>query len=325
MRGRFILNIIQTNLQQKWNAFPTQLEFLHVLHFRGLSYFKEQKKLYVSLAAGDVGERRVLEYLEVYGGRGWVVLRNVWLSDFGNFECDVILLTGHCVYLFEVKNYTGLFEYDQGKCAFEEIETSLHPIEQCRRNVVNMRNILKNFFPNLPVKAAVLFAGDDNDVQIYSAVDDIDIRNRTQLKRFVQAILAEERNSQPHYIPFEKIVAVLERFEIANPYMPPPLAAEELKHVKGGMYCASCQSFEVQISKSKVVCSCGFIESRDRAMVRTIHEYGRLTYGQPLIRKKLIDFFGRQTSLTYLKTILGNHFQAVYKSGHSYYLNSPDK
>lgn len=316
---------IQTSLQQEWKNFPTQLEFLRVLHFRGLSYFKEQKKLYVSLAAGDVGERRVMEYLEAFGGRGWVVLRNVWLNDFGSFECDLILITGHCVYLFEVKNYTGLFEYDQGKCFFEEIETSLNPIAQCRRNVVNVRNILRKFFPNLPIKAAVLFAGDDNDVQIHSAVDDIAIRNRTQLKRFVQGILTEERNTKPHYIPFEKIIAALERFEIPNPYMPEPLTAAELKHVKGGIYCANCQSFEVQISKFKVACSCGLIESRDTAMVRTIREYGILIYDEAFMRKDLKLFFDDQASLSYLKTSLNNHFEPVHRSAHSYYVNTQDE
>lgn len=321
MRGRFILKTIQTSLQQELSVFPTQLEFLRVLNFRGSDYFQEQKKLYRSLDAGDVGERRVLEYLEEFGSRGWVVLRNVWLNDFGTFECDVILITRYCVYVFEIKNYTGLFAYDEGKCYVEKMETSLNPIEQCRRNVVNLRNILRMSFPSLPIKAATLFAGIDNDVQILSAVSDIDIRNSTQLRRFVLDILNEERQSPPHRIPFEKIIAALECVEIVNPYMPQTLTADEFQHIRGGINCASCQSFEVTISKFKVVCSCGLTESREEAIIRAVCDYGVLNYGSNLVRKELVEFFDGQISSNLLKKVMDKHFSLKKNARYTHWIN----
>lgn len=315
------MKIHQTDLQKKLAKYPSQLDFLQVLNYRGSDYFEKQKKRYRSLRTGEMGEQKVIEYLRKYGERNWVVLQNIWLDHFGTFECDIILLTKHCLYVFEVKNYTGKFIYDNGKCYFDDYESSLNPIEQVRSNLVDLRNIYSRRFPHLPVKAAAIFVGKDNEVQIDSSIDDIQAVNRTQLRNFILDIVREERTERAHRIHFDQIIGQLTPYEIANPYIHAPLTALEMKEIRGGLHCSHCDGFNLKMSKFKVHCSCGMTESKEEAIIRTICDYGVLNYQSDLIRKELYKMLDAQISVTTLSTVLHKHFDVIHNNAYTYYMN----
>lgn len=139
---------LQTQLQMNNVHLPTQLEYLEVLNRRGSNYFSEEKNLYKSIQAGTEGEQKLLQYLNTYGKDHWVALQNIWLKDFKSFECDSILITKYCLYIFEVKHYRGTLSYRDGKCFFNGMESPLNPFEQVRANAASIRNYLKLYIAN---------------------------------------------------------------------------------------------------------------------------------------------------------------------------------
>ncbi len=317
------MNHVQTELQTANSSSPTPLEFLQVIDRRGSDYFKEEHRLYKSLQAGDEGERKLLQYLFAFGQSHWTVLRNVWLKEFKTFECDVILLTRHCLYIFEVKNYRGTFAYHNGHCFYNGIETPLNPFEQVRASAVSVRNSFKRLNIDLPVKAAVVFTGEDNEVFIESEIKEIEVIPSNGIRNFIERLIAEERQRVPHTLSPDLLIQTLARLETVNPFLPAPLSASLLREIKGGMYCANCMSFDLQRLKSKIRCACGLEESLDEALVRTICEYSVLTAKTKVRRKELLQFLDRQVSLSFLKNTLSRHFTKENKSSQTAYAIKP--
>jgi len=316
------MKLLHTQLQKETAHLPTQLDFYRILYYRGSSYFSKKKKLYKSLQAGAEGEQLVIDKLKEYGRKHWIVLRNMWMNKNGQFESDIILITSHCVYVFEIKNYTGKFTYENGACLINNREIAHNCVQQARRNYVNIKDICSGLISPKRVKGALLFVGEDNDVEMNTDIDYIDVFNRTQLVGFIKRIVEEEEQYLDYPVDVDSLIARFEQYEISNPYAPDPLTLDEMKEVRGGIYCAHCHTFKVKIHRHKVECDCGLIESREEATIRTICDYGVLQFESHLRRNKLVSFLKEQVSINYLTTkIIKKHFIVVENGSHTYYEN----
>lgn len=310
------MQILQTDFQKNTSNLPTMLDFLTVINIRGTNYFNDKKNLYKTVYDGKVGELRVIEYIQTYGNPNWIVLRNIWLNHFGNSECDLILITKYTIYVIEIKNYAGKFTYKNGKCYFNENETTTNPFEQVRKNKVNLQNILKQIYPNLDIQAVTIFAGNDNDVEIQSELHDIKVIIRTQIRSFILQIKNSETNKIDTLNP-QKIIQTLNKFEISNPFMLDPLTPDEMNEIRGGIYCANCNNYNVEFSRLFVHCKCGLTESREEAIIRTICDFGVLTYKRDMYRKDLIQFVGNKTSESQIRRVIKKHFTMLSNSKYS--------
>ena len=100
----------------KNSSIPSQFDFLSAANQRGLLKTSSEKNLYRNLEVGAQGEQYVVDMLKKHGQEHWVVLQNLWMDIQGVYESDLILLTSRTPYIFEVKNYDGLFEYEDHRC-----------------------------------------------------------------------------------------------------------------------------------------------------------------------------------------------------------------
>lgn len=309
-------------LQMADAKFPSAYDFDAICSIRGLDYFKEEKSRFKSLDIGTQGERKVLQYLEDHSPKDWIVLQNIWLKNFDRFECDLILLTRYQVFVIEVKTYQGLFVYEDGRCFYNQTETSLNPFEQIRPNHIHLKNMCWRLSPNIGVQSAVIFAGDDHEVVMKTPLEEIRVVTRNGIRNFIFDIIQQEKRIRANLLDKTAVIEMLEHYEINNPFQPQPLKNTEIEdHIRPGIYCANCHSFQVEIMKNSVICSCGLHESREEAIVRTICDYGVLTYNQPLIRKHLLAFMNQQVSTSYLSKICNIHFEVVHNSSFTYYIN----
>lgn len=315
------MQIKKLTIQEEKSLLPTQLDFYQILNIRGSAYFTEQKKLLKSLVAGDYGEQKVMKYIHEYAPSHWTVLQNVWLRDFDRFECDLILLTSNQVYVLEVKNYQGRLLYENGRCFYNSIETSLNPFEQIRTNHINLKQMCTRLSSSIDVQAAVIFAGDDHEVMMKTPLENIRVVSSNGIRNFILDIVQQEKRVQNESIDHERLFQLFKSCEIKNPYQPAPLSESEMKHIRPGIYCASCYRFNVHITKFKVICPCGLHESREESILRTICDYGVLTYGRPLVRKKLMGFFNGIVSHTYLISICHKYFTVINKGSYTCYVN----
>lgn len=317
------MQIYQTNYQQKIaKQYPEKLDFEEIANRRGLINTQEEKTNSYLTVMGAEGESTVLDYLKRYGKSHWVVLQNFWQDYSGRFETDLILFTSHQGYAIEIKNYKGKFSYKDGVTKINAKKKAVNPFYQARRAYTNLENICLNQFYPIKFQGVVVFSGVDNHVEIHSEMTDIEIVRRTRLLTFIEEIAKEEAQYTGEPINIRKVIHCLEKYETENDYLPVPVTEEKMLTAKKGICCVNCQSYFVENKKHKIICKrCGIIEFREKAIVRTICEYGVLNFQKQLTMKGLLNFFGGQISRAYLTKIVKNHFTVVENGSHSYIVN----
>jgi hypothetical protein len=315
------MRIYQTDLQKEAAKRPTKVDFDTVKNDRGLLTTDEEKYKYRLSVLGEQGEETVLQYLQKYGMKDWLVVRNLWMNYFGPFENDLTLFTSHKMHVLEIKHFKGEYTYNNGLSKLDGVRRNINPVHQARRNYSNVQEMMNEISASVRVEGALVFSGVDNFVDIQSEVADLQIIPRNYLYTYIRKIVQEEQSHRGRALNPEILIAQLEKYEIEKRFVPEPLSKEEMMKTKRGIYCAHCKSYDIQVRKHVITCRCGFIENREEATVRTICDYGVLNYDKELTRKELLVFFNGQLSKTYLINILNKHFTRVAKNSYTYYIN----
>lgn len=313
------MKIIETSTQKKIAELPTQLDLMEILDKRsGLNYKEEQK--YIRLRDGALGEEDCVKIIASLAKNGWVVIQNLWMDQYGAYESDLILITLYAIYVFEIKNYNGHFEYENGICLVNGQPIPGNCISQIRKAYINMKNICKKAGINVDVHGVLVFIGEHNTVNIHSPVDDIDILLRHQLKKYILQIIQKE-NHRRRKIDLHKLLKVFDQKTVPNPYSLDPISEEELKSLRSGIYCANCGNFNLTTDKHYVKCSCGMHESRVEAVIRTICEFGALNYERNMTRAELLAFLDNQVSHNLFLKIINEHFKVIQNGKYTFYKN----
>lgn len=310
--GGIILEVYQSKIMTEATKYPSLLAYERILYHR-MNKFNNHRYYYENLEKGDFGEQDAVKLLKQFGMDHWIVIRNIWLNQNGRFECDILLITSHCLYVFEVKNFDGVFEYKDGDCFLNGKLLSNNCIFQAQKAFRNMKQIIQRLPFSVNIKGALLFIGEFNTVKIHSMVNDIATISRSDFKKYILKIISDE-SSHLKQLNTESVKNHLQIFETNNPFMPKPIKPEVMQGLRKGIYCVHCQSFGLTIKKHKIFCRrCKGTETRDEAMVRTICEYGILNFDQHLYQNEVMSFINYQASPKYLIKILKTHFGMVKK------------
>lgn len=293
---------------------PTALEFYQVAADRGLLTDEDEQDTFSYLQKGDVGERTLLGYQKEYGLDDWLVVRNLWMDFDGVSEVDnVLLCRGRCV-VFEVKHYTGAFTYKNGSSKINGHPISGNCVQQARRSYLKVRDMCQKVFPQMNVEGVLVFTNPDNHVEILSEVDEISVCPRSKLLPYLKDLAYRDNRLRRDQYDKQAVLNQFQKYLTGNSYMPKPMSAEDLAHSQRGIHCEKCKSYKVNVAKKYVSCKCGYVEPREQAVLRTIHEYSVLNYDKVLTTPKLLDFLDGQVSRKYLLKVLNQNFK---KSGNN--------
>lgn len=315
--------IYETTLRKSSHV-PKQVDFLRLAERRELLREKKDLSLYRNLSIGEQGEQFVLDTLNEFGHKDWVVLPNLWLDHYGIYESDLVLLTRHAPYVFEVKNYDGLFEYKDSRCSVNGNRIKENCIQQAEKALLNMKDICKGIDRSIHPKGALLMIGEHNDVRIESEVKDIEVVTRYQLRNYIQKIARLDTKYSRNSYDIQGLLKHFEKNDVLNPFGPLTSYSPEevLANGRRGIYCQTCGSYEMESSRKFVRCRNGHVEVRREAIIRTTHEFGVLTFEHDfLTRRDLQIFLGDQTSIPFLLDILNSHFDCAQRGRYAKYVN----
>lgn len=286
--------------------YPCEYEFLKIAAQRKLITMPKELSHFKRIEDGRKGEDTFDRILKQFGQKHWLFMRNLWLHDFNNFECDYLLITNHCVYVFEIKNYFGKFEYQNGQCKSRGIDITYNPINQAHNATIHLRNLL----PGVPIKGALIFVGEHNQVHIHDEIDYIDIFCRNDLYQYVQDIIIEENQSRV-LLDTNHVISELEKYTIDNPYPIKPYYPSQFSENNTGIFCARCGTQLDWSRNCYIVCNCGFHEYREHLTVRTICEYGVLTHSSNFTVSALHYIFQHKLSRVTLAAVLDKYFNLI--------------
>jgi len=312
--------IYKTDILEEVGNLPTELDLRKITTRRGLTVsWKDTTKL-KNLEAGLAGEVEALGYFKRMGKDHWVAIQNLWMNHGTNYETDLIIITNHCVYVFEIKNYTGRFSYNNGVCKIDGEKIKTDCIFQARRSYLNMRSICNQIAPGIKVKGALVFIGEDNQVDIQTSVEDIEVLQLTDFREYIKEMLIDDNEGNWLPVSNDALITQFEKFEVKNPYIPEPISENQMAKLKKGIYCAYCHTFDVKITKNYVICDCGLHEPREEAVVRTTCEYGALNFDKDFTKKDIMDFL-KDGGQNFIKKILVKHFLKIPNHRYTCYHN----
>lgn len=310
------LKIIQNN-----EKLPNQLDFNLIFQKRQIHITNEEFLSYKRLVAGECGENIVMEYLEKYGNPNWTILRNIWLEHFGFSEGDIVVAATAGLHILEFKHYTGHFTYENSSCYVNGHKLKQNIICQTEKTQGTLKEICHELNPTIKVTGALIFTGPDCEVEILTSVNDIHIISRNQLKKYIQTLKDNDQKARKTF-QSEEIVQHILKYQTTNPFEPTPLTPAEMNALRKGIYCGNCGSFDLEVGRKQyVICRCGYHESKEEAVVRTICEYGVLNYDKKLTIGEVYDFLGGQASQSYVFKILNKHFVRQGRHRDTFYEN----
>lgn len=316
------MKLYETTIQEETAQLPTELDQLQILTAREFSNKSNNHFKLKLLKAGLAGEDKVIATLEEFGKNTWTVMRNVWIHFSNTFEYDIILITDYCVYIFEVKNFTGKFGYENGVCILNNQKMDNDVIQQTRRNLLRMRRLCGNLPIPPRVKGVLVFAGENNKVEINSPTEDIEAISSTDLYELIKNIIEEEENHvNSNYVNAEQVIYHLEQHEVAHPYLAESIPKSKIQNLRRGIHCARCGNRDLIQTKHYLACSCGYHESREEAIVRTICDYGVLTHNEDFTLGEIMTFIDYQASDAFLRDILVKHFKQNWNGRYTSYEN----
>lgn len=312
----------QTTAQKKDALIPSRSDFGKILLTRHTNLSSKDRRNILLSEIGEMGENKVIEIMKEFGGKEWTYLKNVWLDKGGRYESDLIVITKSGIYVFEIKNYEGYFEYDNGDCKINNYDLTENCIAQASRAYKKMRSICKDALIDAKVHGVIVFIGEYNPVEIKSVISNIQVIKRSGLKKYIADMLDAEKYFHETSVDTDLLMKQLNHYSIPDPFRFDPLPIHEMSDIRTGICCARCQSFELNFNRRYyVICNCGLEESREEALIRTICDYGVLTYNQNLHPMKIYHFIGKLIPHTSLYRVINKHFMKTHPQKRLGYIN----
>lgn len=276
----------------------------------------KDERYFSSLKTGYEGEKLFDRIVGKLINKDAVLISDLLLNiNSKNIQIDALLLTGACIYIFEIKNFSGEFIFD-GK-EFEHVNgyVTVSPIEQLNRSVTLFSQLLKQWNVSVPVVGKVVFV--NKIFTLFAPEPPCHIILPTQLETFLTQL-----NNQIN--PMTNSVRVLaNRILTMNqeevPYQK-QLPEYDYDLLKKGLGCTECKVFDLIITQRSCRCKvCEYQSSVQAAILQSIDEYKLLFPNRKLITVDLYDWMGGAVSSYVIKNTLKAHYKRYGKAQATYY------
>jgi len=234
--------------------------------FLRMSLCEKDVSHYQHLEKGYVGELLFDQYVSTLSNE--FLLLNDVLIDFGNnlFQMDSLAIFQESVLLFEIKNFEGDFCVRGDRWYTLSDKEINPPLEQLQRSESLLRRFLQEHGCMLPIEPFLVFV--NPEFTLYQAPMKIPIIHPTQIQRLLRT-LANKPIKTTHL--HEKIAnKLLTHHLTTSPIKRKPDYSYEM--LQRGIYCSHCYTFFKDATETKLVCTCGTIESIDDAILRSVRE-----------------------------------------------------
>jgi len=286
---------------------------LESLYYRKILSFQDKKR-YENQVKGFNGEQQFDHFINHSQQQGFIVNDLFLSSKETNYQFDSILILNKQVNIYEVKNYTGVYRYEDG-ALFSKTGYSLQdPISQVNRKKSYLHNrLLTEGYPH-KMNAYVVFINPDFYIYNLPPTDSILFagqleRHFNEGTRFTQSMDAQDKN----------LTQSLVNQHNGN-YRPDNLPSYHFKELKKGILCGNCFSFHSTDTRQTRICaSCGYKEKITDAIYRSMLEFQMLFPEIPITVSAIYAWCGGGYSKKRIKYVLKANMTCHNKGPKSYY------
>lgn len=297
---------------------PLVLQILESLNYRTVLSTSE-KKDYDNQLKGYEGEVQFDTYLEKLQFK-CVILNDLLLKDRCKMvQIDSLILMGDAIYLYEVKNYSGSYDYKDDAFRAQSDFVITDPLAQIRNSQPLVYNLVRKLGYRMEIKSQVAFM--NPNFHLYQLPRDKPFLFANQLPRYFVNMEKKQAFTKEAN---KRLANQLSELHITN-YRPSDLPKYNFDSLKKGAYCSKCFSFEHTDTRNNRFCSsCGHKETISEVIKRSAEEC-YLLFPEINITKRLIyEWCGGIYNEQRIQRVLRNNYISHGSCKSTYYeVNSP--
>ena len=287
-----------------------------LLHFRALDARSDlnmrQRKKLESLEKGYAGEvlydslyDEVLSHLYVF--------RDIYLKiENSTIQFDSLIVYDEGFIVNEIKNFQGIYSYENEQWYVRQNEISEDPIIQLKRasnNLIKFKYLYNEIFS---VEGKVIFPNIEFVLETeHPTVGDYVIM-RHQLRRYLFSLKNFTAGTRT-----EALSKIVQNHIVENPYFD---YCADFTKLRKGVYCRSCNSFNTKKIKFHFQCrDCNHKDTIHTIIVQALSDFSILFDSHLLNRKNLWNFLDGQISYATLNRYLSKYCDYIITKNIRYY------
>lgn len=277
---------------------------------------EKNKQYHLNLEKGLEGEKN-FDFWIASNFVGNSLVLNDLLFGINNsvVQMDSVMLFEKSVLLFEVKNFEGDYYIEDGIWYSRSGKVVNDPYEQLKKIESALRRILQDFGVSYSIESYLVFI--NPEFTLYNAPRNPSIILPSQLNRFIKKLnKLPSKVTEKHSMVAEHLML---RHLSESPYSNiPPYTYDGMRK---SIFCFSCgSSFQLWDGDSKVCPVCGYKESIDLAVMRSVEDFMLLFPGEKITVNTISDWCRIVSSKKTIRRILKKHYNVVIQGRQSYYV-----
>jgi len=282
--------------------------------------------LHKRMQAGFDGEKRVdREWTEITNlGKHYLLFNYEFFNEFGSsHQIDTLLITTKLLLIIDIKNISGIVDYEEDKQQFTRtqqnstvIESFTNPKAQVLRHGEYFDRLFGKLKIALPIKHAVVFS--NPSTIIGNVPKDIPFFHASGLRFFVSKLQSDYQTSLT-----ENQINKLAKLFLSNLRRVEAKTTIEKRKFKRGVLCELCE-FESQMvyQNGNWICpKCG-VKSKT-AFLQSLDDY-RILIGNKITNREFREFFGIESFDVASKILSRSNLVPVGKNRGRHYIIPED-
>lgn len=262
-----------------------------------------------------------MTWLQEFGHENWLIYRNLWLNKGYQVEMDFLIVSRSKWIMVEVKNYDGILSLGEDQSTSGEYLLDRNPLEQVQRSLGILCRVANTLPFEQKVAAALVFINPHCQVVKTDACFKIPVYSRVDLKRFIQGLASETQGSYYSKDNLWQVQDVIDRHRAPNPFAKGKREDCDFSCMYRGFTCGYCLGKKVSFSYRHLHCSeCVKMESKNQALIRTVHEYCNLYQRKQFTSLEIFDFIGGAIRYDRVSKILSANLKPDSGFKKKYYL-----
>ena len=213
-------------------------------------------------------------------------------------QLDFIMITSEAVFLYDVKNFSGIHHYQNGDF-YTSSTKYFNPLTQLDRAYDVLDILLKQKNCRLPIVKNLVFI--NPSFTLYGNDPNLPIILLSQLDQHFRTLsqqsneLTNYHHQIAEYIESKKVVK--ESYDLKIPYT--------FEALDKGVWCGSCLKQPMNASKRHFYCpSCKRLETKSAAVERSLIEFKLLFPNQKITPNQLVEWCGNTISHPYARQVI---------------------
>ena len=294
---------------------PLIINYVDALRGRIDKIPDQLEELYAIWKQGYIGEKEFSEILNEQKSETW--LHDLQFKNYNQVQLDFIVVTDEAIILFEIKNYTGDYYYENGKLFRSTGYVAKDLIHQFEVSDKTLKRIVKKYKIDRKVISYIVFI--NPTFTLYG-----DLRSRINILLYSE--LHKLKDMFGANFKYDENVWICKKLKsLHQPFITSYLYFEKVEFSKviGGLKCISCNKIiepsEIFNVRKYVKCKkCGTISSRYSIVLQSLKEL-YLLKGEPFSINEAEKWTGVSNSA--IKRILYKKFKRIGNYKNSKYVD----